>query len=38
MPAWIDPRIAILPEAQQQIWPLLSPAPKLFLFCTEARL
>jgi Nucleotidyl transferase AbiEii toxin, Type IV TA system len=25
----LDPRIDILPKAQQEIWPLLSPAPRL---------
>jgi len=29
MPQCFDPKIEILPEAQQEIWPLLAPAPRL---------
>lgn len=29
MPEWLDPKVEILPKAQQEIWPLLSPAAKL---------
>ena len=29
MPGRLDPRIDILPKAQQEIWPLLAPAPRL---------
>jgi hypothetical protein len=29
MPGNLDPRIDVLPKAQQEIWPLLSPAPRL---------
>jgi len=29
MPACLEPRIEILPKAQQEIWPLLAPAPGL---------
>lgn len=29
MPASLEPRIEILPKAQQEIWPLLAPAPGL---------
>lgn len=29
MPQCFDPKIEILPEPQQEIWPLLAPAPRL---------
>src|SRR5262249_33015274 len=29
MPEWFEPKIAILPKAQQEIWPLLAPAAGL---------
>jgi hypothetical protein len=29
MPGRLDPRTDILPKAQQEIWPLLAPAPRL---------
>jgi hypothetical protein len=29
MPARLDPRTDILPKTQQEIWPLLAPAPRL---------
>src|SRR5687767_6589673 len=29
MPGRLDPRIDILPKAQQEIWPLLAPASRL---------
>jgi hypothetical protein len=29
MPQCFDPKTEILPEAQQEIWPLLAPAPRL---------
>lgn len=31
MPKRFEPKLAILPKAQQEIWPLLAPAPKLGL-------
>src|ERR1700730_5231046 len=31
MPEIVEPRTAILPKAQQEIWPLLAPAPRLSL-------
>jgi len=31
MPGSFDPRIDILPQAQQEIWPLLAPGPRLSL-------